>query len=207
MFNISPKNDKFFKYFIDYSGIIHKSTQMLKEFIINPSDAEDKFNDIKEVEREGDEMLHIIFKELDNSFITPIDREDIVIIGKAMDDVLDFVETTASRLVIFNLESSKTDAIEMAGLAVDSSSKIIDLMKEFKGMKKSKLLCERVVEINDIENQGDVAFRKAAKELFDGSHDTVEIIKWKEIFECLEAIINATESLANIIEGIVMKNA
>lgn len=207
MFNISPKNDKFFKYFIDYSGIIHKSTQMLKEFIINPSDAEDKFNDIKEVEREGDEMLHIIFKELDNSFITPIDREDIVIIGKAMDDVLDFVETTASRLVIFNLESSKTDAIEMAGLAVDSSSKIIDLMKEFKGMKKSKLLCERVVEINDNENQGDVAFRKAAKELFDGSHDTVEIIKWKEIFECLEAIINATESLANIIEGIVMKNA
>lgn len=207
MFNISPKNDKFFKYFIDYSGIIHKSTQMLKEFIINPSDAEEKFNDIKEVEREGDEMLHSIFKELDNSFITPIDREDIVIIGKAMDDVLDFVETTASRLVIFNLESSKTAAIEMAGLAVDNSNKIIDLMNEFKGMKKSKLLCERVVEINDIENQGDVAFRQAAKELFDGSHDTVEIIKWKEIFECLEAIINATESLANIIEGIVMKNA
>lgn len=152
-------------------------------------------------------MLHSIFKELDNSFITPIDREDIVIIGKAMDDVLDFVETTASRLVIFNLESSKTDAIEMAGLAVDNSNKITDLMKEFKGMKKSKLLCERVVEINDIENQGDTAFRKAAKELFDGSHDTVEIIKWKGIFECLEAIINATENLANIIEGIVMKNA
>ncbi|MDV3425829.1 MAG: DUF47 family protein [Bacillota bacterium] len=207
MFNISPKNDKFFELFINYSGIIHKSTEMLKELIVNPTGAEAKFNAIKEVEREGDEMLHSIFKELDNSFITPFDREDIVIIGKAMDDILDLVETTASRFVIFNLKSSKTDAIEIAKLTVDNSNKITDLVKEFKGMKKSKLLCERVVEINDIENQGDSAFRKAVKELFDGSHDTVEIITWKEIFECLEAVINATENLANIIEGIVMKNA
>lgn len=207
MFNISPKNGKFFEFFITYSGIVHKSTEMLKELIENPMDAEGKFNAIKEVEREGDEMLHSIYKEVDNSFITPIDREDIISIGKAMDDVIDFVETTASRFLIFNLNSSNKDAVVMAQLSVDSSKKIIDLMNEFKSMKKSKLLCERVVEINANENEGDVTFRKAVKELFNGSHDSIEIITWKEVFECLESIIDATENLANIIEGIVMKNA
>ena len=180
---------------------------MLKAFIENPINAEAKFDAIKEVEHKGDEMLHSIYNEIDNSFITPFDREDIILIGKAMDDVIDFAEITASRFVIFNLNNSKSNAVEIAQLAVDNTNKIIDLMKEFKGMKKSKLLIERVVEINDIENQGDIAFRKSVKELFDGNHDPVEIITWKEIFECLEAIINATENVANIVEGIVMKNA
>lgn len=207
MFTISPKNDKFFEFFITFSGIVHESTQMLKEFIEDPTDAEGKFNAIKKVEHEGDEMLHSIYKELDNSFITPIDREDIVIIGKAMDDVIDYVETTASRFVIFNLKDSNKDAVVMAQLSVDSTKKVTDLMGEFKNMNKSKLLSERVVEINTIENEGDVTFRKAVKELFDGRHDTVEIITWKEVFECLESIIDATENVANIVEGVVMKNA
>lgn len=207
MFNISPKNDKFFELLIAFSGIAHKSTEMLKEFIENPINAEAKFDAIKEVEHKGDEMLHSIYNEIDNSFITPFDREDIILIGKAMDDIIDFAEITASRFVIFNLNSSKTDAVEIAQLAVDNTNKIIDLMKEFKGMKKSKLFSERVVEINAVENQGDFAFRKSVKELFDGSHNPVEIITWKEIFECLESIIDATENVANIVEGIVMKNA
>lgn len=207
MFSLSPKNDKFFDYFITFSGIVGRSAQMLKEFIENPADAESKFNAIKGVEHEGDEMLHNIYKELDESFITPIDREDIVIIGKALDDVIDCVETTASRFVIFNLKSSNADAVVIAQLAVDSTKKITDLMNEFKSMKKSKLLSERVVEINTIENEGDVTFRKVVKELFSGRHNPVEIITWKEVFECLESIIDATENVANIIEGIVMKNA
>lgn len=207
MFNFSPKNDKFFDLFIDYSHTIHKSTQMLLEFIINPIDAEAKFNAIKEVEQKGDEMLHNIYNELNNSFITPIDREDIIIIGKAMDDVIDFVESTASRFFIFNLETSNADAVVMAQLSVDSSKKIIDLMNEFKHMKKSKHLNEIVVEINAIENEGDVTFRKVVKELFNGKHDSIEIITWKEVFECLEFVLDATENVANIIEGVVMKNA
>lgn len=207
MLTILPQNDKFFELFIDFSRTINKSTEMLKEFIANPVDAEDKFNAIKEMEHAGDEMLHSIYKELSNSFITPIDREDIISIGRAMDDILDYVETTASRFVIFNLKSSNNDALVMAQLSADSSLKIIDLMNEFKIMKKSKLLGERVVEINTIENEGDVTFRKAVKELFSGRHDSVEIITWKEVFECLESIIDATENVANIIEGVVMKNA
>lgn len=207
MFNLSPKNDKFFDLFIEYSEIILKSGEMLKAYIEDPSSTEEKFKAIKDVEHKGDEMLHVILGELGDSFITPIDREDIHAIGNNMDDILDFVEQTASRYVMYNVKSSRQQAVVMADLVIQATKEIKTVMTEFKNMKKNNNLTKGIDKINAIENEGDVTFRSAVRELFDNKESTLEIIVWKDIYECLENILDACEDVANIVEGVVMKHA
>lgn len=207
MFNLSPKNDKFFDMFISFSEMIHTSAGMLKNFMEDPSNSEQKYKKIKEIEHSGDEKLHEIFEELHNSFITPIDREDIYAIGKAMDDILDFIEATASRFVMFNVVSSTEQALVFAQLVEEGTKEVIGLMKEMKKMSKSKEIDSKIVEINRIENEGDVTFRRAVRMLFDGQTSAIQVIIWKEIYESLENILNACEDTANIVEGVVMKHA
>lgn len=207
MFNLSPKNDKFFDLFIKYSDIILKSGEMLKAYMEDPSSTEEKFQAIKDVEHEGDEMLHVILGELSDSFITPIDREDIHAIGNKMDDILDFVEQAASRYVMYNVKQSRQQAIIMANLVEQSTKTIKTVMSEFKNMKKNNNLTKGINDINAIENEGDVTFRRAVRELFDNKESTLEIIVWKDIYECLENILDACEHVANIVEGVVMKHA
>jgi hypothetical protein len=207
MFNLSPKNDKFFDMFISFSEITTQAAEKFKIFAEDPSDSEEKFQQIKNLEHDGDEKLHEMFKELNNSFITPIDREDIYAIGKALDDILDFIEATASRFVMFNITKPQPHAVTFADLVLQSCIEITGLMKELKHMKKTQEIMRKIVEINRLENVGDVTFRKAIREMFDNPPSTLEVIVWKEIYECLEDTVDACEDVANIIEGVVMKHA
>jgi predicted phosphate transport protein (TIGR00153 family) len=207
MFTLKPKSDKFYDLFISYAEIVYKSAEMLKKFTGDLSGAESKFNAIKEVEHDGDQQLHIILKELNASFITPIDREDIYMIAKQMDDIVDYIETTASRFVILNIQRSTEEALNICSMLASCSHEVINLMNEFKHAVKSKKLADVIIEINRIEEEADKAFRKAVKNLFTGDMPVLEIIKWKEIYEYLEKSINACEDVANSIEGVVMKHA
>lgn len=207
MFNLSPKNDKFFDLFIEYSDIIVKSGEMLKAYVEDPSNTEEKFQAIKDVEHDGDEKLHVILRVLGDSFITPIDREDIHAIGNNMDNILDFVEQAASRYVMYNIKESRQQALVMANLVVQATGTIKTIMAEFKNMKNNKSLTKGIDDVNAYENEGDVTFRKAVRELFDNNETTLDIIVWKDIYECLENILDACEAVANIVEGVVMKHA
>jgi predicted phosphate transport protein (TIGR00153 family) len=207
MFNLSPKNDKFFDMFLSFAETINKSTEMLKEFVNDPSNGEKKFQEIKDVEHDGDIKLHELFEELNKSFITPLDREDIYAIGKALDDVIDFVEQTASRFVMFNITKSRDEAVALANLTTECTKELIGLMTELKKMKSTKTLKDRIVEINRIENEADVAYRSNVRILFLEQPSAVELMVWKEVYENLENIFDACEDVANIIEGVVMKHA
>jgi len=207
MFNLSPKNDKFFDMFIAFSEITTQAAEKFKIFTEDLSHADEKFQEIKDIEHEGDERLHEMFKELNNSFITPIDREDIYAIGKALDDILDFIESTASRFAMFNITASQPGAVLFADLVLQSCKEITILMREFKNMKKSKQIMKSIVEINRLENVGDVTYRKAIREMFANPPSTLDVIIWKEIYECLENTVDACEDVANIVEGVVMKHA
>ncbi|WP_392486627.1 DUF47 domain-containing protein [Haloimpatiens sp. FM7315] len=207
MFSLTPKNDKFFDMFVRYSEINYKAAKMLKDFASDMENAEDKYEEIKKVEHEGDKMLHSIMEELNRSFITTIDREDIVSIGRALDDIDDFIERTSSRFVMFNMTKSTQHALAFCDLILAATKESIELMKEFKLLNKSKMLSKKVVEINRIEDDGDILFKRTIKELFNGKTLDIEIIIWKEIYERLENVLNGCEDLANIIEGVVMKNA
>ena len=207
MFNLSPKEDKFFDMFVTYSEIINKSSVLLKEFLMDVSNPQEKYKAIKVLEHEGDQLLHSIFEELNKSFITPIDREDIHMIGRTLDDIIDEIDVTSSRLVIFNITEVRPQAVAFCDVIIQATKEVIKLMTELKTMKKSKILPEIIKDINHLEDKGDLIFRDAISELFNGRTADLEVIKWKEIFEKLEGCLNSCENLANIVDGVVMKNA
>jgi hypothetical protein len=207
MFNLSPNEEKFFDMFIMSARTISKAAELLREMMENLGDAEAEFKKIKEMERRGDQHLHAIFEQLNRTFITPIDREDIYGIGKQMDDIADHIEAAASRFVIFDIPVATDEAKIMSDLIVDCTREMIALMEELKRMKKSKKINAKIIEINRIEEECDTLYRKAIKDLFCGQTPVLEIIKWKDIYERLEKSIDACEDVANIVEGVVMKYA
>lgn len=207
MIKLSPKEEKFYKLFDEFSNIVCEATSALKDFTYDVSNAEVKFREIEEIEHRGDKQLHDIMEALNKTFITPIDREDIYAIAKELDDIVDFVEATASRFVLFNVtettDYAKTlaDKIEMCGKSV------ITLMKELRNMKNNKNLTASIIEINRLEDEGDADFRVAVRSLFTNSVPELEVLKWREIYELYEQTLDACEDLADIVEGIVMKHA
>jgi predicted phosphate transport protein (TIGR00153 family) len=207
MFNINQKEDKFYSLFCTTSKIIIEISEKLNLFMEDLSDAETLLKDFEELEHKGDRQMHLIMKELNKSFITPIDREDIYVIAKVMDDIIDLIESAANRFVMFNVKEATPHAKQMAALILESSKELICLMEELKSMKKSTVLNKKIIEINRIEDEGDTIFRVAVTELFKGDIDTLEVIKWREIYEKLEYVLDAFEDVADTIEGVVMKHA
>jgi uncharacterized protein len=207
MFSLSPKDDRFFDYFIRYGEIAFEAAEKLKALTSNVQDAEVKFKEIEDIEHEGDKQLHDIMEALNKTFITPIDREDIYAIAKALDDIVDDIEAVASRFVLFNVTKVSDNAVVLADLITQSCKEIIKLMTALKTMKNTQNLSKSIIEINRLENQGDSDFRVAVRSLFTSEVPTIEVIKWREIYELYEHTLDSCEDVANIVEGVVMKHA
>ncbi len=208
MFNLNPKDDKFYDMFIDEAKNVEKAAVILSEALDDLENKTSHVARVEELEHKGDEIVHRLIEELNNSFITPIDREDIFSITKRMDDILDSIESTMHRFTMFNINESKEGAKVLGILIVDASRELVSLMEEFKHMKKkNKEITERVISINKIENKGDIFYRQMISELFDedGKTPVLDIIKWREIYKFLEATLDSCEAVANIVEGVVMK--
>lgn len=207
MFSLTPKEDKFFELFIETANIAYKASNLLVEFLKDLDNAEENLKKIKEIEHEGDKKQHEILRQLNKTFITPFDREDIYLIAKDTDDIIDYIESTASRFVMLNVTHCTEEAEMLSRMIVQCCEEVIILMQELKNMKTSKELSKKVIEVNRIEEEGDKISRNAIKDLFRGNMEVIEIIKWREIYQYLEDTLDACEDLANVIEGVVMKNA
>lgn len=207
MFRITPKEEKFFDYFIETCEIICKAASLLEDLTTNYVNVNEKISNIEGTEHACDSNVHKILNELNQSFITPIDREDIFTIAKELDNITDDIETAAHRFSMYNVKAVKPEAVTMTKLIVRATSELKNVMIEMKNMKKSKQLQTKIIEVNNVEDEADTIFRDAMANLFITEHDAVEVIKWKEIFELLENTIDACEDVANIVEGVVMKNA
>ena len=207
MFSFTPKEDKFNDLFISTSELILKSANALNVFINDLDNSEENLKLLKQIEHDGDIKQHEILKQLNLSFITPFDREDIYDVAKDMDDIIDYIESAASRFVMLNVNSSTKEAEILSKMIIACANQIIILMKELKNMKKSKIIKDIIIEINRIEEQGDLISRKVIKDLFRMDIPVIEVIKWREIYQYFENSLDACEDLANVVEGIVMKNA
>ena len=207
MFRVTRKEEIFFDMFVETTDNSGKAAQMLVDLMKNYTDVNNKIQAIENVEHECDQYVHKILAQLNKSFITPIDREDIYLIAKELDNITDYVESTAHRFKMFNVTAIRPEAIKLAELAVVCTKELKDVMVELKNMKKSKTLKDKVIEVNRIENMGDDLYRSAMANLFTNEKDAIEVVKWKEIFEYLENTLDACEDVANIVEGVVMKNA
>ncbi len=207
MFTLAPKEEKIFDMFIAFAHTIFKAAEYLQDMVEDLTDAEAKFKRIKEMEHKGDQHLHDIFEQINRTFLTPIDREDIYGIGKQMDDIADYIEASASRFVIFNISVATEEAKAMSVLIIECTRELIGMMEELKVMKKSKKIRKKIIEINRIEEECDALYRDAIRDLFCRQMPVLEIIMWKDIYERLERSIDACEDVANIVEGVLMKYA
>lgn len=207
MFRITAKEGVFFDLFTATAVDTWKAAKLLEELMSNYVDVEEKIGALEEIEHRCDGHVHKMLEQLNRSFITPIDREDIFEIAKELDNITDDIESTGHRFRMFNVKSIKEDAISLAKLITQCTEELTHVMSELKKMKTSKTLKEKIIEINRIENVGDDIFRDAMQRLFVSETDPLEVIKWKEIYEYLENTLDACEDVANIVEGVAMKNA
>ena len=160
--------------------------------------------DILICEQDGDRITHDIIRRLNQTFVTPIDREDIYELASALDDVVDYTEEVADYLGLYKIEAPMEQAQALATVLHACGRQIEQAMPRLRGFKD---ISHYTVEINRLENDGDRIAREAIASLFNGGIDPMVVIRWKDIFERLEEAIDATERVANILEGIVIKNS
>jgi uncharacterized protein len=154
-------------------------------------------------EQEGDRITHDIIQRLNSAFVTPFDREDIIALASALDDIVDFTEEVADFLGLYRIEAPMEQAERLAGVLRDAARQISEAMPRLRTLKD---IHHYTVEVNRLENEGDRIFREAVASLFNDGIDPMVVIRWKDIFERLEEAIDATERAVNTLEGIIIKN-
>jgi uncharacterized protein len=205
MFNLIPKEVRFFDYFEQQSQNIIRAGALLHEMVHHFADARAKAYAIKEVEHEGDRTTHEIIKKLNTTFITPIDREDIHDLASRLDDVLDYIEAAAERLVVYRIKEPTSACRAMADVIVNITHATDRTIRCLRTMDPG--FHEHTVEVNRLENTADVLLRDSLAAMFDETSDPIEVIKWKEIYETMEIVTDRCEDVANVIEGIILKMA
>lgn len=201
------KEDIFFTLFKDFSAEL---SIMGKEFgnICNTFSADSKSAEImKDFESQCDSKKHIIINQLNDSFITPFDREDIFAIAGLLDDIADYMEDIVCKFGLFNVKTLREDAKLLVSIILKMTNQINTLFIALPESKKGYEVKEAVISLNDLEDQGDIIYRNSLARLFREESDPIEIVKWKEIYELLEDTIDAGEHLADTVEGIMSKNA
>ena len=202
---IAPRDREFFDLFEEAGGNIVRAADLLDRMLrAFPDRGDDLARDILICEQDGDRITHDIIRRLNETFVTPIDREDIYALASALDDVVDFTEETADYLILYKIEAPMEQAQRLAHVLLQCARQIAEAMPRLRGFKD---LSHYTVEINRLENDGDRIVREAIASLFDNGIDPMVVIRWKDIYERLEQAIDATEKVANILEGIVIKNS
>jgi uncharacterized protein len=201
---IAPRDREFFDLFEQAGVNILRAAALLEEMLRDFPERNELARDILICDQEGDRITHDIIQRLNQTYVTPLDREDIHELAAALDDVVDYTEEVADYLGLYKIEAPMTQAQELATVLHQSARQIAEAMPRLRGFKD---LSHYTVEINRLENDGDRITREAIASLFDNGIDPMVVIRWKDIFERLEEAIDATEHVANILEGVVIKNS
>ncbi|MDR1781881.1 MAG: DUF47 family protein [Bacilli bacterium] len=200
------KADPFFIQLIEFNTLIVKAAQEYYDLVNNYDDIERRVKAIKQIEHECDDKTHEILTSIHATFVTPIDREDLFSITKGLDDIVDCIEKVAARFIIFNVKKPTKECIEAAELILEATQELKKLFEYLPNSKQNlEMVRKQIIDVNRIENDGDTLHRASLTRLFKDEKDPIEIIKWKHIYEQLEDCIDSCESIANIVQGIVVK--
>ncbi|MBW2975921.1 DUF47 family protein [Candidatus Woesearchaeota archaeon] len=203
-----PKEEKFFHMFKEQSSNVISSANEFRNLVysynrLGYSAKRDFLKRISDIENKGDEQTHKVLWLLDKTFVTPIDKEDIYRLAVLLDDVIDIINKTAARLIIFKIIRIDSHIKNLTGIVVEIVKKIDYGVR---GISKLKNMKDFYIGVHTLENRGDDLYHNALGKLFD-KNDAIEIVKYKEIYEFLESILNKCEEIANVIESIVVKHA
>ena len=207
MFRIIPQEMVFFDLFEKAAQNARKGAEELLDFLQKFDDLTERQKRIKDIEHAGDEITHEVIERLNQTFITPIDREDIHELACRLDDIVDLIDTAANRIVLYKIKEPIEDARLLAQCLVHSTRVIcamVPLMRSHKDTQGVRQLCR---DVHTQENEGDRIEQHALAALFEHEGDPLYVMKWKNVIEELEAATDRCEDVANVIEGIVLKNA
>ena len=207
MFSIIPRDRAFFDLFEQAASVVHRSAQAYARLVSEYAQREEHIREIRDLEHAGDDITHKTLDKLDQTFITPFDREDIHALMKLMDDVVDEIDAASKRLVLYRISEPTSWIVKQTDVLVRASSLLGKSVAHLRNLKKPDGLQNLLVEIHRLENVGDENNHAAVAELFDSGADPLLVMKWKEIYDLTERAIDRCEDIANIIEAIVLKNS
>ena len=203
---IIPHDEKFYDYFEKCAQQVVRGAVRLDELLRNFTDVQIKTQEIKDIEHEGDIITHDTIESLNRTFITPLDREDIHDLITSLDDVLDYIEACSERLFLFKIDKTTEEAILISGVLLKTTRVLEQGVRQLRRLKQADAIIKHCAEINRLENEGDYLNRAAVAKLFEPNNNPLEVIKWKEIYETMENAIDRCEDVANVLEGIALKN-
>jgi len=203
LFNLIPRKGRFFEDFAGLAAELRKGAHLLKDMLASAEPDMSKADDIKEVEHACDKITHDIVVQLNKTFVTPLDREDIHALASSLDDVMDAIDAVAAVIRLYKIQSVRSGARRLADIVCDA----VDLIeKAFRALERREGVLEIAARISQLEHEADRVHQDAIVGLFDQERDPIAVIKWKEIYDFLEAGTDRCEDVANLLEGVVLKN-
>lgn len=201
-----PKETSFFQFFEQHSALSMETCNEFNELAKNPGELALRASHIKQLERRADDITHNCINALHNTFITPIDRAEIHRLMRRLDDIVDSVDSAASRMALYNLKHFRPELKQLATVLVTAAARIDEAVRLLPRLsKETERIQKCCIEVYQAENDGDELLRTALVNLFNEETDAVLIVKWKEIFERLEKATDRCQEVANIISGIVIE--
>jgi len=202
-----PREQKFFDLFEASARNMVKAAQVLKELVDSWQDVKKSVAEIAGLEHEGDTITHEIMAQLNRTFVTPFDREDIALLAHSLDDVTDFIDAVADAMLIYKIDHPTPRARELADIIVQGAIEVEKTVPQLRRRAQVAGVLPHCVEMNRLENLADDVFRAARAELFDDTTDMAEVIKWREIYEHMESATDRCEDVSNVLEGVALKYA
>ncbi|GAA4716283.1 DUF47 domain-containing protein [Brevibacillus fulvus] len=204
---LKTKKHTFFDLFEQQAAIVHKGAHLFYEMVGNYQDVETKVKGIKETEREGDQIVRRIMNELNSTFITPLEREDIHHLAHTLDSVIDYIDGVADRMFLYQVKQPDAGILAQANILVQCTNKLMELIRTLRKLDH-EVVDKIAQEIKDLEHESDANYRKMVSDLLNAKGaDPIEAIKLKEIYDKLEDCADFAEDVSNLVEGIVLKNA
>ena len=202
-FRLIPKEEKFYADFGAMADQIRTGARLLEEMFAVDPPVMDKAHEIKEVEHKCDFLTHEIIKRLNQTFVTPMDREDIHALARSLDDVMDAIDAAAALVPLYHVTKVRSGARELTHLIAIAADEV---RRAVEALERKTGVLERTVEINRLENEADRIHGRAVGQLFEEEQDPIKVMKWKEILDLLEEATDCCEDVANLLENIVVKN-
>ena len=202
-----PKDFNFFKLFEEQVSCAVDAARFFKEVVSRDGVSEDTLSKMGAIEHQADEVAHTIIEQLNKTFITPIDREDIHTLTTQLDDIVDMINTIMSRMRIYGISGVNKNLVEFACVIEQSVQAVAQAIGGLRNIKNVKAVFDACVEVNRLENVGDTIRDRVLMELFESQKDPIEVIKWKDIYQDAETVLDVCEDVAHIVDSIMVKQA
>lgn len=201
---LMPRDTQFFEMFADLARRITAAARLLDKLLAEPHNLQQHAAAIKDLEHEADVITHSVIDRIHKVFVTPLDREDIHLLAQQLDEVIDLIDGCARRAQMFQIREVRERGRRLAEVIVRATESIEWAVTS---MKQPKIVSARSQEIKKLEEEGDALYNQAVAELFSGSLDALEVIKWKELYDTMERTLDQCEDVANVLESITIKHA